>query len=362
MIACIEGRGVGSGKSYMVMEILMPHWIQGGTACVSDNVEIKWDGCVKYAKERARVVLQPDQYRVIRSSDVVRLHEVTPPGTADLPVILVVDEAQDAFNARDWGDKGKRAFFSWLCQSRHDDNDVYILSQAAANVDKQVRRLCTFYWVTRNTEYFPVGGKSLADWFRIATFGLWDGKAFIRTQLDQDGKTVLGKKWHRADKGLFACYESKSMRLKHRRDSAEVVRKKLETVERKKTPMFRIVAVFVVMAAILGGGKLLFGSKSKPREVAVNLPSKPHVADAPIPFDSLKDGAVVWATARAVSSSFVDSVEYGLMAIGDRTPEGFIECVLPGGVVKVRSLSNRSVTIRTRPISFALATVEAAKP
>src|ERR1700737_4283237 len=102
MIEVIEGRGVGSGKSYNVMRRLLPHWICGGTACVSDTVEVKWAECKASARKRVGVVLEDDQYRPISSVDLQRLHEVTPPGTSELPVKIVVDEAQDAFNARDW--------------------------------------------------------------------------------------------------------------------------------------------------------------------------------------------------------------------------------------------------------------------
>lgn len=271
MIEIIEGRGVGAGKSYMIMTRLLPHWIQGGTACVSDSVVVKWDECKAYAKRRAGVLLEDDQYRIIAGGDVQRLHEVTPPGTGDLPVILVVDEAQDAFNARDWNDKGKRGFFAWLCQSRHDDNDVIIISQAAANVDKQVRRLATFNWVTRNTATFPIAGTTLSKLMSAFTFGLWDGQVFIWTQLDQDGRTPLAKKWHRADKGLFGCYVSKAMKLAHRRLGDEVARKKLEKVKREgMSPMIKFGMIALVAVVAIGGWRMHSASKARHEQTSTN--------------------------------------------------------------------------------------------
>lgn len=311
MIEVIEGKGVGAGKSYFAVDRLLPHWMRGGTACVSDTVEIKWKECCDYAKKRAGVILEADQYRPISSADLQRLHEVTPPGSVDLPVLIIVDEAQDAFNARDWSDKSKRPFFSWLCQSRHDDNDVIILSQAAANVDKQVRRLCTYIWIVRNTEYFPVGGvnvggkpASLMHWFRWLSLGFTDGRFFIRTQLDQDGKTRLSRNWIKADRGLFGCYESKAMRMKHRRSGEAVLRKKLEKDQnhgRKK--MFKYAFVGALIAIAFGGYHVVtggwFGGGKK--KVAASAPAAQ--------VEKFRNGQVVREELRASMPGYLQTVE-----------------------------------------------------
>lgn len=258
MIEVIEGRGVGAGKSYLVIEDLMVHWCRGGTACVSDTVKVKWKECKEYAKRNRGVILEDDQYRPVSSADLQRLHEVTPPGSEELVVKIVVDEAQDAYNARDWSDRGKRPFFSWLCQSRHDDNDVIILSQAAANIDKQIRRLCTFIRIVRNTERFPVAGTTLQKLIQILSLGLNNGRYFIVTTLDQDGRTELAKKWQRADVGLFNCYESKAMRLAHRRAGEAVARKELQRVGSRRN-VLKYVLPIVGVAVIFAGYKVFTG-------------------------------------------------------------------------------------------------------
>jgi Zonular occludens toxin (Zot) len=233
MIEVIEGRGVGSGKTYFAVERLFDHWIRGGTAFVSETVRIDWSKIKALALKRHQLVLEDNQYRVVGEAGFVTLHEHTGGGTDDLPVVIVLDEAQGSFNARDWNDEKKRPFFSWLCQSRHDDNDVWIISQSAANVDKQIRRLATFIWVIRNSENFPLFGLSLGHWMRWMTFGLSKGQFFIRTQLDQDGHTKLQRKWAAGDWGLFGCYQSKAMRLKHRRGCEAIARCRLAKVKKK---------------------------------------------------------------------------------------------------------------------------------
>lgn len=344
MIAVIEGRGVGSGKSYNVLRQLMPHWVRGGTACVSDTVEIKWDECKAYARDRAGVVLEDDQYRAISSTDLQRLHEVTPPGSSELPVKIVVDEAQDAFNARDWSDKGKRPFFSWLCQSRHDDNDVIIISQAAANVDKQIRRLCTFIYVTRNTENFPVLGANLSQWIRLLTFGLHCGQMFVINQMDQDGRTCLNREWHTADRGLFKCYESKAMRLKHRRAGEAVARKKLQRVKRRGNPVLKFAMVPLVALAIWGGMKLAFAGGKSPAQKS-----------APVGRASgyeLKVATYLFGADDRVLST----VEFGNLELGEMCDLGMVESIR-GHRARVKSPSGKLIFV----VASKSRTLEAAK-
>jgi hypothetical protein len=329
MIEVIEGKGVGAGKSYMVLERLMVHWLKGGTACVSDTVEIKWAECKAYAERVARLKLVDSQLRVITAEDTQRLHEVTPAGSGDLPVLLVVDEAQDAFNARDWSDKGKRGFFSWLCQSRHDDNDVIILSQSAANVDKQIRRLCTFIWVTRNTEYFPIGGHSMAYWIKLFTLGFNHGKYFIRTRLDQDGKTALSKQWCRGNFKLFSCYESKSMRLQHKRVSDEAVsRLMLEKVQAPPHSRMKFIIPIVVIASLFAFGKMAFG-RGKPKPVTATSPNsqKGQPGGSPARPEPFRDGQIVRGTLQAAARGFLQTAEHGTFEVGAESALGWVEAI-----------------------------------
>jgi hypothetical protein len=254
MIQLIEGRGVGAGKSYFLVNLLLPHWAMGGTCCVSDTVVIHWDEVKKYIARTSRVHVEDDQYRTISSADLARLHEVTPPGSDELPVIIAVDEAQAAFNARDWADKSKRPFFDWLCQSRHDDNDVIIISQSQANVDKQVRRLCTYIWVIRNANDFPLLGFKLGELIRWATLGISDGRFFRVAQLDQDGRTKLNSSWLKFRIEVGRCYKSKSMQMAHRRAGQAILKKKLQRVEpNRKGTMLKIGIFFIVGALIFVG-------------------------------------------------------------------------------------------------------------
>lgn len=353
MIDVIEGRGVGSGKSYAVVRNMMPHWLRGGTACISDSVHIKWDECKRYAADEHGLVLEDDQYRSINAEDLQRLHEVTPPGSDDLPVKIVVDEAQDAFNARDWSDKGKRPFFSWLCQSRHDDNDVTIVSQAAANVDKQIRRLCTFIYVTRNSKHFPVLGVNLDVWIKLFTFGLNDGHYFIVTTLDQDGHTKLGREWHKADKKLFKCYKSKSMALAHRRAGEAVARKQLAKTKRKfgAHPMIKFAIVGVVVLTLFCGYRVYAG-KSTSQVVRESIQHDREKQGGKSAAEAVKAYDIKEATFAGGGfgeDKWLCTEEFGNLEVGEMSVLGMVE-VIHGHRARIRKPDGQLVyVVATKP-------------
>jgi hypothetical protein len=278
MIEVIEGKGVGSGKSYFVVDRLVSHWRNGGTAYVSESFCVNWEACKKHVLKRFGLHLEDDQYSSVTAEQINCLHENTPPGTSESPVLIIIDEAQDQLNARDWGDKSKRDLFSWCCQSRHDDNDLLFVSQSAANIDKQIRRLATYTWSVRNARNFSIPGLgNVARNIRIITFGLNDGFYFVRTMLDYDGRTVLDRKWVKADRGLFGCYESKSMRLTRKRSGEAVKKRKLQRAKGRH-PMFKYILMAGLIAASIAGWKLMHNGgfhagDAKPTSAIVGAPT-----------------------------------------------------------------------------------------
>lgn len=258
MIQCVEGKGVGSGKSYMACEFLIHHFRQGGTAFASESFRIKWDKVKALCLKRWGLHLEDDQYRAVSAKDIVKLHSVTSGGSDDMPVLLLIDEAQDQLNARDWGDKDKRELFSWACQSRHDNNSLIFISQSAFNIDKQIRRLATYTWTIRNMATFPIPGLGKVGniakvLVAVFTLGLvrFHGIIFARTLLDADGRTSLERKFVIADRAIFDCYESKSMSHSRQRLGQPILKKKLKK-EESKMLYFRVLVPIAVICLIYG--------------------------------------------------------------------------------------------------------------
>lgn len=339
MIELVEGRGVGAGKSYFVMTRLVELWRRGGTAYVTDKMEVLWPETKALVVKRYGLVLEDDQYRSLSSEKILRLHEHTAPGTDDNPVLIVLDEAQDDLNARDWSDKGKRDLFSWCCQSRHDDNDLIFISQSSANVDKQVRRLCTFIWHIRNSVKTPILGLgNLSSFIQVCTLGLNSGRYFICNQLDQDGRTIMSRQWLRHDKGIFGAYRSKAMRLSRKRGGDAVAKKNLQRVK-GNTPVIKFAVPICLIALCVFAFKVWGRTHDTPKSEKHAVESKAaveHVAGYKVIREKLLSrwpGALRtdeedYETGQICSHGWVQAVSGNVAKIV--TPEGEILFVVGG--------------------------------
>jgi|GEM_PF-4522155 len=253
MIEIVDGIGVGSGKSFYVMTRCLAHFLRGGTVYSSDSFHLYWDKIKAGVKEEHGLLLEDSQYKQVPSSEITRLHESTPAGTDDCPVLIVVDEAQDHFDVREYADKSKKAFFSWCTQSRHDNNDLIFISQDAKNIDSRFRRLATYRITVRNSKTWKSAALGdLCSLIRLFTLGINNGYYFVPHFYDRDGKTLVERKWIKPNPRLFGYYESKSRKLVHKR-AGLIDSVKLQKVEKKKEGvfMFRWVILIFGVAGIV---------------------------------------------------------------------------------------------------------------
>jgi len=255
MIEIIHGAGVGAGKSYTAACRIFAHLCNGGTVWAADTFGLKWPETKALAEKRHGLVLQDAQFNTFPQSEITRAHELTPLGTAESPVLVVVDEGQGELNARDWADTKKRGFFLWLTQSRHDDTDILFLSQHMNNLDKQIVRLCTFITRTFNT----------ANW-TIPFLGKYPFKQFVVSRYDGSGKNLMTKTWLWHDKEIFKIYESKQMRGSHKRNGFVVTKFKLEKTKNRHKNMIK----WILIIALISLPFLIFKGYQRFKEVKAN--------------------------------------------------------------------------------------------
>jgi len=283
MIEIVEGVGVGAGKSYYTCTRIIGHLAAGGTVFASETFGLVWDATKALVEERYGLLLQPEQYETFPQSDIPRLHEVTPKGTGDCPLLVVVDEAHMELNCRDFADKSKRPFFQWLTQSRHDDTDVIFISQAAANMDKQIARLATYVFRVRNLLGFSLPGLGKLPRFLA--------KYFVLGKFDRDGKTLQERRFLRHDVGIFRCYSTKVMRGAHKRREGEIPRIKLTKSQKRNPKMVKFILLVLVVCVGLsvyrfmkvGGVREFFGVKAPPVTQPVAAIPKSGAPEAPKP-------------------------------------------------------------------------------
>jgi len=339
MICMVQGRGLGSGKSYFVAAEIYRRLIAGHTVVVTESFKFLFEKAAALARDWHNVCLQADQFIVIPEADTLRIHNLTPRGTTDSPVLVIIDEAHDHLNARDWNDKARRPFFSWLTQSRHDDTDVWFISQNLNNVDKQCARLVTRIFQLRDMN---------ETW--IAGIGRWRPKSFRCDQMDGDGRR-LEKSWYvPKDKRIFGIYVSKNRVGVHGRAGVIEGRKKLASAGNWsffRSRMFKFFLVLASLCALAAGvwfyrGKDSFdgfnvvgvGKKGKPAVVVPVASTPVAAAVAALDVKPIRAGPVLEREVFRAGDGFsYMRTEQRTYWIGEFGPFGVVVKVTPRAVV-----------------------------
>lgn len=195
-IETLVGR-IGSGKSLTAVRRMCKYMANGGH-CYT-NIKLKIDQCSRYAALNWQLDIDPSLYHPLTPDQISMFHRYTASGTPDCHTLVVIDEAQLYFNARDWA-KADREFLTFLTQCRHVHTDIIFISQSSENIDKQIRRLITTETRCR-------------DWSKMQV-GFLKFKALqlvMEAIYDYDGKTLLHREWILKEQALFDCYDSYEM-------------------------------------------------------------------------------------------------------------------------------------------------------
>lgn len=352
MITIVHGIGVGAGKSYYVASHLLGHLSAGGTVVATDNFKLKWPEFKALAAKRYGVALEDDQYIIIEAKDTERLPELTPPGTDDNPVLLVLDEAQDQLNTRDTRDVSKRKLFAWLCQSRHDNNDLIFITQDQDNIDVQIRRLATYVVKVRNLSTFMIGGLT------------WPFKQFLWQVCDRGGKNVLRRNyvWH--DTEIFGAYVSKAMKGAHQRVGAPVPRKTLKRVSKRKPmkAMLFLGIVGLIIGACFGVPRVsaMWGGGDTKQAAAQRVShEKPAVFATPAPPQA--DYEISTEYFRGTDNRTFLRTDVATYEVGKMSRKGMVE-MIQSGVARVRTPDRRTLFVVADEAATAKAQAVIVKP
>lgn len=77
-------------------------------------------------------------------------------------ILLVIDECQLLFNAREWGKKGRDKWLSFFSQHRKFGYHVILVAQFDGMIDKQIRALIEYEYVHRKISNFGWRGYFLS--------------------------------------------------------------------------------------------------------------------------------------------------------------------------------------------------------
>lgn len=192
MIEFVEGK-IGGGKSYYSTMRLI-HGMCQGKPCMT-NIVLNEKECLEEIERISgkRYASLPWEY--INEDDIPKLHEVLPYGGGkESQMQVVIDEAHIWFNSREWKTLNKK-WNRYLTQSRKAGVDFIFISQAASNVDAQLRRQAEKFWAVRDMSKFKL------PWIGSLPF-------MLLSEWDQTGKECISRRMVRYHSWVFRCYES----------------------------------------------------------------------------------------------------------------------------------------------------------
>ena len=115
-------------------------------------------------------------------------------------ILLVIDECQLLFNAREWQQNGRAQWLSFFTQHRKLGYDIILIAQFDRMVDRQIRSLIEHEFIHRKMSNFGWQGKILS-----LVFG---GKTFVAVKMWYPLHEKLGTEIFHARTSLYSIYDS----------------------------------------------------------------------------------------------------------------------------------------------------------
>lgn len=115
-------------------------------------------------------------------------------------ILLVIDECQLLFNAREWNAKGRSEWLSFYTQHRKMGYDIILVALFDRMIDRQIRSLIEYEVVHRKVSNYGIGGKLLS------MFAL--GKLFCGVKIWYPMREKVGQRFLRAKKKYYSLYDT----------------------------------------------------------------------------------------------------------------------------------------------------------
>lgn len=115
-------------------------------------------------------------------------------------LLLVIDEAQLMFNAREWDAKGRKEWLSFFTQHRKYGFEIILVAQFDRMLDRQIRSLIEYEYIHRKVSNFGVWGKVFSAFFL--------GKLFVAVQMWYPLHERIGAEWFVCKPRFFRLYDT----------------------------------------------------------------------------------------------------------------------------------------------------------
>jgi len=115
-------------------------------------------------------------------------------------LVVLIDEAQLLFNAREWDVQGRKEWTSFFTQHRKYGFDIYLISQFDRMLDRQIRSLIEYEYIHRKVSNFGIKGKLFS---LVAGGGL-----FVSVKVWYPMKEKVGSDFFKYSKKYSRIYDS----------------------------------------------------------------------------------------------------------------------------------------------------------
>lgn len=190
----------GSGKSLHVAS-MMRSWLHRWKSPVIGNFSFRASACNPrgYGSylEINNSQLEPDFLEYF--SEAYRKMR----GWKSLPeehILLVIDEAQLLFNAREWNKGDRAGWISFFTQHRKLGYRVILIAQFDRMLDRQIRSVIEYEHIHRKVKNIGVWGKIFNT---VAGGGL-----HIDVKIYKPLNEKVSSDWFKGDRALYALYDS----------------------------------------------------------------------------------------------------------------------------------------------------------
>ena len=166
-------------------------------------------GLREYLRRKYKWELQDGQIIDLNNDQISgSLHEHLPAGTAEKPVLVVIDEAVDFFDADDRS-TANREFLTFLRYSRKLCIDIIMIAQEFTELNKRIRNQVQWVWTFKDlgTERIPVMRMRYPPPYRFnIACAQWSGRQYGKDNQDPVRITMRWK-----DQDIFACYRTEEL-------------------------------------------------------------------------------------------------------------------------------------------------------
>lgn len=115
-------------------------------------------------------------------------------------ILLIIDECQMLFNAREWSVFNRKAWLKFFTTHRHYGYCIVLVTQFDRMIDRQIRSLIEYEYIHRKLSNFGWRGMMLNI--------IFGGKTFVAVKSWYPLKEKVGSEFFHARKKLYRIYDS----------------------------------------------------------------------------------------------------------------------------------------------------------